>query len=39
MRTPARLALAAIVLLAACPKRVVVNGQEMSVEAAQAEAE
>jgi ABC-type branched-subunit amino acid transport system substrate-binding protein len=38
MRKPFRIALAWLVLLAACPKRVVVNGQEMSAADAQAEA-
>src|ERR671938_618125 len=38
MRTLPRLALALSIVLVACPKRVTVSGQEMSEDAAQAEA-
>src|ERR671935_41555 len=38
MRALPRIALAFTLLLIACPKRITVNGQEMSVDAAQAEA-
>ncbi len=39
MRTLPRIAMTLVLLLAACPKRVTVNGREMSEEAANAEAE